>query len=429
MDCSETLEYIHRIKWRGSKPGLARTRELLEFAGNPEKKLRFVHVAGTNGKGSTAALIASALDAAGYTVGLYTSPYINCFNERMQVNGRMITDGELTKITKRLRPFADKMADAPTEFELITAVAMLFFLEKNCDVVVLETGLGGELDSTNVIPVPDAAVITAIGLDHVKELGGTLKSVASAKAGIIKEGGSVVIYGGEPEADEVFRSVCRSKRARLIETDFSGLSVSGFGLDGCGFSYNGLELRIPLCGTYQPKNAAVAVTALMLLREKGYAISDGDIRSGFESVRWPGRFEVLLKEPPFILDGAHNVHGIRAAADSIRALFPGKKVILLMGVMADKDVENMAAVIAPLAGRVFTVTPDNPRAMSAEKLAEVFRSVGAAAQPCPGIGAGVDAAMEAAGKELPVCALGTLYFSHDVRAALAASGTRNGNLN
>jgi len=311
MGIAETLEYIHSVKWQGSKPGLSRTRELLAALGNPEASLKFVHIAGTNGKGSTAACIASVLMKAGYTTGLYTSPYLIRFNERMQVDGEQITDDELERMTEEIRPFAEAMEDPPTEFELITALAMKHFLYKKCDIVVLEVGMGGELDSTNVISTPEVAVITAIGLDHVKELGPLITDIARAKAGIIKEGGDVVVYDSDPEITGVFKQAAAGLGATLYQTDFSRVSREEFSLDGSGMTIEPYgELFIPLAGTYQPKNAVVAITALEILRKNGYAISDADITAGLAAVNWPGRFEVIGREPVFILDGSHNPHGM-----------------------------------------------------------------------------------------------------------------------
>ena len=217
MNYEEAMQYIHAVQWAGHKPGLSRTRTLLAALGSPHKRLKFVHVAGTNGKGSTAAMLASCLRAAGYCVGLYTSPFINRFNERIQVDGEQIGDEELVRLVEKIRPAADGMADVPTEFEVITALGMLYFAEKQCDIVVLEVGLGGTLDSTNVIDPPECAVITALGMDHVKELGPTIADIASAKAGIIKPGSPVVSYGGVPEADAVIARVAAEQHAPWLE--------------------------------------------------------------------------------------------------------------------------------------------------------------------------------------------------------------------
>ena len=418
MDIAETLDYIHSVKWQGSKPGLERTKELLAALGNPENSLKFVHIAGTNGKGSTAACIASVLQKAGYRTGLFISPYIQSFNERMQVNGEFISDSELIRLTEEIRPYADLMEDPPTEFELITALAMKFFLCQNCDIVVLEVGMGGELDSTNVIDTPEVAVITAIGYDHIKELGPRLADIAGAKAGIIKAGGDVAIYGGDSEAEAVFERVVTERGARLRRADFSRIRSTELFLEGIKIDIAPYgEVMLPLAGAYQPKNAVLAVTALEFLREKGYKIDAADIAAGLESVSWPGRFEVLGHDPVFILDGAHNPQGVEATAYSLRSHFGERKAVFTIGVMADKDIDSMIGHIAPLAESFFAVRPDYFRAMDAKVLAERISEYGAPVFVCDSVREGVSQAIERAGKGGIVCALGSLYFSADVREA------------
>ncbi|MCD8054536.1 MAG: bifunctional folylpolyglutamate synthase/dihydrofolate synthase [Lachnospiraceae bacterium] len=417
MTYEEALSYIHKVNWLGVKPGLDRTRELLAKLGNPEQELKFVHIAGTNGKGSTAAMTASVLEQAGYRVGLYTSPFIHRFNERMQVNGESIGDEELAELTEMIRPLAESMEDAPTEFELITALAMEYFRRHACEIVVLEVGLGGELDSTNVISVPEVAVITSIGLDHTAVLGNTLAEIASAKAGIIKEGGDVVSYGKNPEADAVIGTVCREKKARLHRPDYDSLRPVCRELTGQTFDYGTLQgLRIPLLGLYQLDNAAVALTALDVLREKGWKITEEDMREGLAATRWTGRLELLSEHPAVIVDGSHNPPGIRATAESLRTYFGNHKIIFLVGVMADKDVDTILSTLCPLAGRFITVTPDNPgRAMPAEELAERLRSMGELpVTAAASIGEGCRTALAYAGADGVVCALGSLYMVGDM---------------
>ncbi len=418
MDYQAALAYIHAVHWAGHKPGLARTRALLAALGGPERGLRFVHVAGTNGKGSTAAMLASCLQCAGYRVGLFTSPFIERFNERIQVDGVPIPDADLARLTGRVRPAADGMADTPTEFEIITALGMLRFAECGCDIVVLEVGMGGALDSTNVIAPPECAVITALGLDHVKELGPTLADIAAAKAGIIKPGSPVVSYGGAPEADAVIARAAAERAAPLTVVDFARLRVTERGLGGQRFDFDGLDgLRLPLLGSYQPKNAAVAVTALRVLRTRGWDIPDEAIRRGLAEVRWPGRFELLRADPPFLLDGSHNAHGMRATAESLRDYFPGKRFVFLVSIMADKDADGMLRLLLPLAARFVTVTAPSPRAIPAGALAERIRALGGEAEAAPSIEAGVRRAERLAG-DGPAAALGTLYFSAEVRRAV-----------
>ena len=417
MTYEEALSYIHSICWKGSKLGLDRTRELLGKLDDPQKELKFIHIAGTNGKGSTAAMLSSILEEAGYRVGLYTSPFINRFNERMQVNHQPIPDEELAALTEYVRPHADAMADSPTEFELITALAMVWFARQKCDIVVLEVGMGGELDSTNIIDVPEAAVIAAMGMDHVKELGPTMADIARAKAGIIKEGGRVVSYGGNPEADEVIAAVCRARNASLCQPDFSAIVPGDFGLEGQTFSYKGWRgLRIPLVGAYQMNNAAVVLETVEVLRQRGWNISDEAVRQGLADTRWPARFEVLRRDPVFIVDGGHNPHGIRATAESLSRLFPGRKITFVTGVMADKDVEHILGLIVPLADQFFTVRPDNPRAMDAGELARRIEAMGAKATACASVRDGVDRAIQAEGPHGVACALGSLYMSGEVRS-------------
>ena len=417
MTYEEALSYIHSICWKGSKLGLDRTRELLGKLNDPQKELKFIHIAGTNGKGSTAAMLSSILEEAGYRVGLYTSPFINRFNERMQVNHQPIPDEELAALTEYVRPHADAMADSPTEFELITALAMVWFARQKCDIVVLEVGMGGELDSTNIIDVPEAAVIAAMGMDHVKELGPTMADIARAKAGIIKEGGRVVSYGGNSEADEVIAAVCRARNASLCQPDFSAIVPGDFSLEGQTFSYKGWRgLRIPLVGAYQMNNAAVVLETVEVLRQRGWSVSDEAVRQGLADTRWPARFEVLRRDPVFIVDGGHNPHGIRATAESLSRLFPGRKITFVTGVMADKDVEHILGLIVPLADQFFTVRPDNPRAMDAGELARRIEAMGAKATACASVRDGVDQAIQAEGPHGVACALGSLYMSGEVRS-------------
>lgn len=419
MRYDEALDYIHHVTWRGSRLGLERTNELLSRIGDPHKKLKFVHVAGTNGKGSTCAMIAKTLSLAGYQTGLYISPFINRFNERMQMNGLSISDDTLAEITAFIKPHADAMADHPTEFELITVIAFEYFLRSKADIVVLEVGMGGELDSTNVIDTPELAVITNIGLDHTRELGPTIADIANAKAGIIKPGGDILIYDQNPQADQVFEAVCASRGATLHVTDHSRISNVSVSLDALQFDcapYG--TLFCGLVGSYQAKNAAVAITAIELLQQKGWNISSDHLKQGLAGVRWPARFELLRRNPVFIADGGHNPQGIQAVAESLKEHFPNTKITFLIGVMADKDIPQMIDQLAPIAKECITVTPDNPRALSADVLAVMLMERGLSAVSTGSVAEGVSRAIERAGKDGIVCALGSLYMLGDVRAAL-----------
>jgi len=422
MTYEETLDYIHHVAWRGSRLGLERTRELLQKIGNPHITMDYIHVAGTNGKGSTAAMLANILSKAGCRTGLYTSPYINRFNERMQIDGVPISDGELADITRCIRPYADAMADHPTEFELITVIALEYFRRHAVDVVLLEVGLGGELDSTNVIDTPELAIITNMGLDHTRELGPTMTDIARAKAGIIKPCGDVLIYGHNPEADAVFEAVCRERGARLNIADFSRISNVVPTLDELTFSFAPYgTITCGLVGSYQAYNAAVAITAVEILRTKGWTIPDEVMIAGIAGVRWPARFEVLHRDPVVIADGGHNPQGVAAAAESLRAHFPGKKITFLLGIMADKDISRMIDILGPIAKEFVTVKPNNPRAIGAEPLSALLHERGYKATACPSVGEGLLAAMERAGTDGVVCAVGSLYMLGDVRSALGVS--------
>ncbi len=417
------LEYISQERFQGFKPGFDRIHALLDGLGHPERKLRYVHVAGTNGKGSTSACIASVLREAGYRVGLYTSPYVICWNERIQVDGQYIPDADFAEAVEAIQPVADSMEDAPSQFELETALAFWYFVRRGCEIAVMEVGMGGAWDATNVIPAPEAAVLCAIALDHTAVLGKTVAEIASVKSGIIKSGCDVISYGNEPEAEAVIAEKCREQGCRLFLPDFSQLTLLEQELDALRFSYGRYpELTLPLVGSYQPKNAALAITAIEVLRTRGYRISDEAVVSGLKSVRWPGRFELLRRDPVFILDGSHNPQGMEATVESLKAHFPGKKLWFLMGVMADKDVHGIARLLGPLAAGFAAVEPPNPRAMKPQELATLLRTdTGAEAQAFDSIEAGADWVLRQAGKDGICAALGSLYFSAQVREAVRGS--------
>lgn len=416
MNYDETIEYIHSAYWTGTKTGLKRTQELLALLGNPEKQLKYVHVAGTNGKGSFCAMLSSILTAAGYKTGLYTSPYVNRFNERMAVNGEPIADEKLVAIIEKIRPLVDSMAEKPSEFELITCAAMEYFFEEACDIVVLEVGMGGEWDSTNVIEKPELAVITAMAYDHMKYLGSTMTEIASAKAGIIKNGCPTLIYGENPEAEEVFKQACCRRGSTLHYSHPEKVTEDRDSIHGHIFCYPGYgELHLPLIGPHQIHNAALVLQAVELLKKQGWAIPKEAVHEGLERVSWPARMELLCEKPVILLDGGHNPQGAQAAAAALKELFPGKKIRFLMGVMADKDVDTMVESLLPLAERFYTVTPHNPRAMAAETLARKLKDLGVHAVAYEPLEAGIEAFVQEAGEEDILCAIGSLYLAGDVR--------------
>ena len=415
MTIQEAMAFIHQTSWKGSCLGLARVAELLHLLGDPQDKLRYVHIAGTNGKGSTAAMLASVLQEAGYRTGLYTSPYIYRFHERMKINGEDISDEALIALVEVIKPSIEAMADKPTEFEIVTAMAFLYFARQQCDVVVLEVGLGGRLDSTNVIRAPEAAVITSIGLDHTDVLGDILEKIAAEKAGIIKANAPVVFYQQCPEVTEVIRARCEETGCALTVTEETKLVPVEGSLKGQVFHYRDrYQLAIPFAGSYQIYNAAVVLDTLDVLRQKGYHISEEAIRSGLCKTQWPGRFEVLRQQPLFLVDGAHNANGVKALADCLRRYLSGRKLTFLIGVMADKDCASMIAETAPHAECYITVTPDNPRAMSSAELKERIEGI-FAGEVINGesVENGVELAVKRDGA---VCAFGSLYMVGRIRA-------------
>ena len=582
----DAIEYINTPRWLTSRLGLERIRELLDRLGRPQDRLKFVHVAGTNGKGSTCAFTASILAEAGFKTGLFTSPYVETFHERIRVNGRNISDEDLTAATLRVRECAEAMeaegGEHPTEFELMTAVALVHFAHVGCDIVVLEVGLGGRLDSTNVIAAPEVAAIVSIALDHTNLLGNTLAEIAHEKAGIVKEGSTVVSWPQEPSAMEMVEDAVRRVGDKLVVPDFSMLSVGkvtrgaalltrGTALEheghtpcsdssrcaaelraehapraqglqagaeggstceagnparvalcsnsprfaaelraeppargrqvgaaddlGCGtafehaphaqelraetgfdagfggrmpravshepnvpsgtfvraqdclsmayvhrtpmsqvesavpmrqFSYRGREYATRLLGSYQPSNAAMAIEIAGALRERGWEIPDEAIARGIAETRWPARFEVLDQPagmPTVVIDGGHNPQGAGVLADSLCDVFPDKRPVFLVGILADKDYRSMLRAVAPLASAFVCVTPPNPRALDAADLAEAIREtcdelgVSATVEVAGDFDGAVSAARKIAGSEGLICAFGSLYSIADVKAA------------
>jgi len=358
MTQDEAIRYIEDYGWSTTRLGLDRTRALLHALGDPQKKLKFIHVAGSNGKGSTCAMLASVLRESGYKTGLYISPYIQVFNERIQINGEHIPGNRLAEITERVRKIADAMEDHPSQFELVTAIAMQYFHEENCEIVVLEVGMGGLLDSTNAIDAPEVAVITNIGLEHTEYLGNTLEEIAETKGGIIKTGCSCVCYDAAPEVVKTIKEICEDKNVPLSVADFSRIEPTGSDLDGQRFIYHRtgasscdehLDVVIPLLGVHQLHNASVVLETVNVLRSRGWNITDETLCEGLKKVVWPARFEVLCKEPLFILDGGHNPQCAEALQTAIAEYLPGEKLTFLLGVLADKDYDSIVEMMMPYA--------------------------------------------------------------------------------
>ena len=416
MNYTEALEYIHSICWTFTKPGLERISALCEKLGNPQDELKFIHVAGTNGKGSFCSMIDSVLRAAGYKTGLFTSPYIKVFNERMQFCGENIADDELAEITEYVKPYADSMEDKPTEFELITAIGFEYFKRKKCDVVILEAGMGGRLDSTNIIKSSLLSVITGISLDHTAFLGDTVEKIAAEKAGIIKENGSVLFGGNSKSVEEVIKAKAAEMGADYRFADKSSLNIVASDLTGSTFNYLGYkEVNLPLLGLYQPSNAANVLCALEILKCKGITVSEKAVREGLLAARWPARFEIISRDPLIIFDGAHNPEGIETAVTSIKRYFGDQKVCILTGVMKDKDYNYIAGKFAEISDRAFTITPQNPRALPAEEYANVLEGVGITATSYSSVADALeDAKKYAKETSTALLCLGSLYMYCEV---------------
>ena len=416
----ETLQYLQFDNWAQSAPGLARSRELLGLLGDPQKKLKFVHIAGTNGKGSTAAMLAAVLQSAGYRTGLYTSPHLLRFHERMRVNGEEIDDKSLIALTNTVRDAAAQMREMPTGFEIMTAIAFLYFVQEQCDIVSLEVGLGGRMDSTNVIPAPEVCVVTNIGLEHTAILGDTLEKIAAEKCGIIKRGAHAVLFGQTEGVEAVAREKCAREGVALTITAEEKLERISSSLDGQVFKYRGRgPYHLRLLGEYQLLNALTVIDTCTALRSRGWEkLTDEAIDAGLSAARWPGRLELLRRSPDFIVDGAHNPQCVDALMDSLAALYGRKKLIFLTGVLRDKDWQQMLRRALPLAKAFVVITPPSARALDENELADWLRAQGIEAVPAADTADGVRRALAMAGKDDAVCSWGSLYFTGEVRRVL-----------
>ncbi|MBM6828868.1 bifunctional folylpolyglutamate synthase/dihydrofolate synthase [Anaerotignum lactatifermentans] len=422
------MEYLDTPNFMNPDPGLENIQALMEALGNPQDQLKFVHIAGTNGKGSTAAFLERILRESGYRTGMYTSPYLLHFSEKIQVDGVEISENEILSLCERLQKAEKRVQEEkglyPTVFERVTALALLYFYEKQCDIVVLETGLGGRLDATNVVKNTEVAVITAIGLDHTDILGDTREKIAAEKAGICKPGCEVVLYDQEKEVMEVLISAakaldCPVHIAPVFEGKMEDMTEKGqvfsFGEHHC--------LKTGMLGLYQMRNAITAVTAAQALRKRGWKVPEDKIRTGLEKARWLGRLEVRKEHPLFLVDAAHNPQGVSVLAESLRQLIPNQKKIFVLGVLADKDYPQMLDLIEPQAERFYVVTPHSTRALAGEKLAELLQGRGFSAEVFPSVPEAVRAAQKAAKEENRVtCAFGSLYYIGEVIDCLEKEG-------
>ncbi len=421
MNYQEAVSYLEnfpvfepsKVKSGEQIMGLDSLRVLLKRLDNPEEKLRCIHVGGTNGKGSTVAFLRQILMEEGLSIGTFQSPAIDHMTEQIQLNGRDIEEEAFASILTRIRSEVDIMAEEksgfPSPFEILVAAALLYFLEMKTDYVILEVGLGGDLDATNVIPTPRLAIITSISYDHMDLLGDTLAEIASHKAGIIKEGGEVIVYPQPEEVMEVLKRRATAVGARLVVSELPKEAKS-YDLTGQVFDLNERwqNLKIGLLGTYQIRNAAVSLQAAQMLLSD---CKEASIRRGLKNTRWPARFELIAKEPYMILDGGHNIQGIQVLRESLGRYFPGKKIHMVTGVLADKEYEKMMDELLPISERFYTITPPNPRALPAEKLAEHLRKRGADAFPYGNLKEAIEQARsDCRNQDDVICVFGSLYF-------------------
>ncbi len=413
----EAISYVHSALVFGIKPGLTRVEAVLKELGNPHEKLKFAHIAGTNGKGSTTATTAAILRAAGYKVGMFISPYLEFFEERMQVNGEMISREELSHCVTAVKEAAERSGVEPSEFEIVTATAMLFFERQGCDIVVLEVGLGGRFDATNIIPCPEVAVITSISLDHTNILGETYEEIAMEKCGIIKEAGAVVRY---PEQQESARLVIErrvNEECGYLKTpDLKELFPKKESIEGSEFVYKGMRLKTKLVGEHQLKNIITAIEAAFMLSLRGFNITEEHIKEGVTNVTFSGRFEVVSKEPLIVLDGGHNEDGVRVLRSAtLRHIRTRRgRLIVVMGMLNGKNHTKSIPMIAALADMFIAASPDNPRALAVEEIAN-------AADPCPmvkkaeSVKSAIDMALSHAKAEDSILICGSLYLVGEAR--------------
>lgn len=430
MDYAECRRYIDDIQRFGRVLGLEGMRELLRRLGDPQGDLCYVHVAGTNGKGSVLAYVAHVLREAGYRTGRYTSPAIFGYREIMDVDGKIVSEEEFASVFSRVAEQADAMEREglahPTPFEMETAVAFLFFKEKGCEIVALETGMGGETDATNLVTDTKVAVLTSISLDHMDVLGTSIGEIAQCKAGIIKPGCRVVTTVQEPEAAQAIAQVCAEKSVPCMLADHREARVVSQDLHGQRFSYEGEMYSTRLSGGCQVENAVVAIKVLEGLADQGFKISRQHIREGLAKTAWPGRFTLIREEPVVILDGAHNPKAAAQLADSVKKCFAGKRIIYVMGMFKDKDYVQVAQITVPLAEEVITVeTPGDPRALPAGELAEIV------GRSCPRVSVAASLkeaaslSLEKAGADGVVVVFGSLSFLGEISGFYTDGGEQD----
>lgn len=419
MNYNEALNFIHSRDKFGSRPGMERIEALCNAFDNPQDKLKYVHVAGTNGKGSTCHMIASVLSESGYKVGLFTSPFVVDFRERIQINGEMISQEDLAEIISEVKPVVEKLSKQgiePTEFEIITITAFLYFLRQNCDIVVLEVGLGGLLDSTNIIKKSEVSVITSISLDHTNILGDTLLKIAEHKCGIFKEGGNVVGYPQPDFAVERFiKDKAKEKNCKYFPHELSKIRLVREEIDGSTIIYAGCTFKIPLTGKHQLYNFATAVAAINVLKQNGWNVTYKSLIDGISKVKVPARTEIISHTPLTIIDGGHNAEGVDVLCNTLVKFCANRKIIAVFGMMKDKDYRYAVKKLAPLCERIYTTEATNPRTLDAKSLAKEVKQYCKKVRPEPNPEKAYYKALKKAKDDDVVLVCGSLYLASDVK--------------
>ncbi|MCC0680925.1 bifunctional folylpolyglutamate synthase/dihydrofolate synthase [Clostridioides sp. ES-S-0005-03] len=426
MKYEEALEYISQTNKFGIRLGLENIGKLLELLGNPQETLNIIHVAGTNGKGSVCSFISNILRESGYKVGLYTSPYLETFAERIRVNGENIPQEDVARIIGLIKEKIEVMVSQgyayPTEFEVVTAMAFYYYSEQKVDFVALEVGLGGRYDATNIITKSLVSVITSISLDHTGILGDTIEKIAYEKAGIIKENGIVLVYDQTDEAKDVIKSVCKEKNAKYIEVNFDDINIKKSNINSqiydcniMGETYKNLEIM--LIGEHQINNSILAMSVLKYLKDikKLDNISEESIRKGLITTKWPGRIEKIKESPIFIIDGAHNEDGAKSLAKALDKHFKDKKLTLLIGMLEDKDIDGVLDILMPKFSKVVTTTPNNPRAINSDILKEKILKYVSDVTSKHEIEDAVNYTLETSNKDDIIISAGSLYMIGTVR--------------
>ena len=412
------LDWLQSLPRLSGEPGLDRMKALLAALGDPQKRGRYVHIAGTNGKGSVAAFTANILQKAGFKTGLTISPYVLDFRERFQIDGQMIPPETLERLAAKVRAAAETLAETPVQFEAVTALALCWFDEEHCDVAVLETGLGGRFDATNAVENTLVAAITRIDLDHTELLGDTVEKIAAEKAGIVKPGCIAVTYPvQEKEALQAIVAACIREKADLVAPEAEDIHLRRGGLFENRMEYGGYEVNLALPGAHQACNAAMAIEIALALWRQGLDIPDEAILEGLEATRFPARIEVLRRQPLVLLDGSHNPAGAAALAATLKAQKLPQKPAAVLGVLADKAAAEMLRALGDSFSTIYAVTPDCPRAMSADELARLAsqEQLEVPVYPCADLGQALDTVL---GLPQGAVVCGSLYLAAQARPML-----------